>query len=182
MLDEEKSCWMKFWWWANFPSNIFRLIHQSFHVGSVYTFFHPTFPSYDVISNITTSNCQWFNKTKTLCKIVTIKKSHTSNWNEREQLHTHQNISLNADLSSTVSYFIMFWKEPNWCLCIIQSRVLPQRGFSSRHCHLSPQPSFIISSVVIFDLTSNERMNRLACWMTRTNDINFHPALLQHFI
>ena len=141
MLDEEKSCWMKFWWWANFPSNIFTLIHQSFHVGSVYTLFHPIFPSYDVISNVRTSNCQWFNKTKTLCKIVAIKKSHTSNWNEREQLHTHQSIFLNADLSSTVSYFIMFWKEPNWCLCIIQSRVLPQRGFSSRHL------SFVTSSI-----------------------------------
>ena len=35
-------------------------------------------------------------------------------------------------------------------------------------------------SVVIFDLPLNERMNGLACWMTRTNDANYHPTFLQH--
>ena len=33
-----------------------RLIQHNFHVGSVYALFHPTFHSYDVISNVTTSN------------------------------------------------------------------------------------------------------------------------------
>ena len=58
-----------------------RLIQHNFHVGSVYALFHPTFHSYDVISNVTTSNFEWFNNTKTLCKIMAIKKSHTSNQN-----------------------------------------------------------------------------------------------------
>ena len=35
-------------------------------------------------------------------------------------------------------------------------------------------------SVVIFDLTLNERMNGLTCWMTCKSDINFHPTFLQH--
>ena len=45
--------------------------------------FHTTFHSCDVISNVKTSNFEWFNKTKTLCKIITIKKSYTSNGNEQ---------------------------------------------------------------------------------------------------
>ena len=35
---------------------------------------YPTFHSYDIISNVRTSNFEWFNKTKTLCKIITMKK------------------------------------------------------------------------------------------------------------
>ena len=43
----------------------------------------------DVISNDKTSNFEWFNKTKTPCKIITIKKSYT--W-------THQiKITLNKE-------------------------------------------------------------------------------------
>ena len=33
--------------------------------------------------------------------------------------------------------------------------------------------------LAVFDLTLNERMNGLACWMTSTNDINFHLTFLQ---
>ena len=36
--------------------NIFRIIQHSFHVGSVYSWFLPTFHSYDVISNVKTLN------------------------------------------------------------------------------------------------------------------------------
>ena len=83
MFNEEKLCWMKIWLRANISSNIFRLIQQNFHVGLVYSLFHPAFHSDDVISNVRTLNFEWFNKTKTLCKIITIKKSYTSNGNER---------------------------------------------------------------------------------------------------
>ena len=71
-----KSCWMKIWSRANLSSNIFRLIQHNFHIGSVYSLFHlmTLFHCYDVISNDRTSNFEWFNKTKTLCKIITIKK------------------------------------------------------------------------------------------------------------
>ena len=73
---------MKIWLLANFLFNIFRLIQQSFHVRFVYSLFHSTFHSYDVISNVRTSNFEWFYKTKTLCKIITIKKiiHIESNW------------------------------------------------------------------------------------------------------
>ena len=58
---------------------------RNFQVGYVYFLFHSTFHSYDVISNVRTWNFEWFNKTKTLCKTITIKKSHTSNRNQLEQ-------------------------------------------------------------------------------------------------
>ena len=70
---------------SKFLSNFFRLIQQNFHFGLVYSLFYPTFHSSDVISNVRTSNFEWFNKTKTLCKMITIKKSHTST----QVLHTH---------------------------------------------------------------------------------------------
>ena len=74
MLAEEKSCWMKVWLEANFSYNTFWLIQNNFHVGSVYFLFHTKFHFYNVISNVRISNFEWFNKTKTLCKIITIKK------------------------------------------------------------------------------------------------------------
>ena len=58
---------------------------RNFQVGYVYFLFHSTFHSYDVISNVRTWNFEWFYKTKTLCKTITIKKSHTSNRNQLEQ-------------------------------------------------------------------------------------------------
>ena len=76
MDDKEKSCWMKIWLRANFSSNIFTPIQQNFYVWLVYSLFHPKFHSYDVISTVRTSNFEWFNKTKTLCKLITIK-NHT---------------------------------------------------------------------------------------------------------
>ena len=39
--------------------NIFRLIQHNVHVGLVYPWFHPTFRSYDVISNVRTLNFKW---------------------------------------------------------------------------------------------------------------------------
>ena len=39
----------------------------------IFATFHPTFHSHDIISNVRTSNFEWFNKTKMLCKII-IKK------------------------------------------------------------------------------------------------------------
>ena len=57
-----------------FSSNIFRPIQCIFHVRSVYSLFHPTFHYFDVISNVRTSNLEWSNKIKTLCKVITIKK------------------------------------------------------------------------------------------------------------
>ena len=85
MLDEEKSCWTKIWLGAIFSFNIFRLIQHNFHAGQVYSLFHPTFHSCDTILNVRTSSFEWFNKTKTLCKLIAIKKSHTSNQNKLEQ-------------------------------------------------------------------------------------------------
>ena len=85
MFDEEKLCWMKIWLRANVSSNIFRLIQQNFHVGLVYSLFHPAFHSYDVISNVGTLNFEWFNKTKTLCKIITIKKIMHIKWKWTKQ-------------------------------------------------------------------------------------------------
>ena len=58
---------------------------RNFQVGYVYFLFHSTFHSYDVISNVRTWNFEWFYKTKTLCKTIAIKKSHTSNRNQLEQ-------------------------------------------------------------------------------------------------
>ena len=77
--------WRKIVLDENLTSNIFRVIQLSLYVASVYSLFHPTFHSYDVISNVRTLNFEWFSKTKTLCKIITVKKSHTSNRNELEQ-------------------------------------------------------------------------------------------------
>ena len=57
--------------------------------------FHTTFYSCDVISNDKTSNFEWFNKTKTRCKIITIKKSYTC---------THQiKVTLNKEDSDDLS-------------------------------------------------------------------------------
>ena len=46
-----------------------------------------------------------------------------------------------------------------------QSRVLPRRGFSSSEPTSSDSITDKSMSVVIFDLTLNERINGLACWM-----------------
>ena len=51
--------------------------NKNFNIGLVYSLFHSTFHSHDVILNVRTSNFEWFNKTKTLCKIIAIKKNHT---------------------------------------------------------------------------------------------------------
>ena len=59
--------WMKIWSQLNFSSNIFRLIQHNFHVGLVYSLFHPTFHSYDVISNVRTLSF----------KFLQNKKNHT---------------------------------------------------------------------------------------------------------
>ena len=48
--------------------------NKNFNIGLVYSLFHPTFHSHDVILNVRTSNFECFNKTKTLCKIIAIKK------------------------------------------------------------------------------------------------------------
>ena len=66
-----------------------------------------------------------------------------------------RNISLNAYQSSTMSFFIMFWKEPNWCLRFTHSCVLPQRGFSSPESTGSDSITCKTMSVATFDLTSN---------------------------
>ena len=60
-------------------------IQQNYHVGLVYSLFHPRFHSSDVTSKVRTSNFEWFNKIKTLCKIIAIKKSYTSNRIELDQ-------------------------------------------------------------------------------------------------
>ena len=46
-----------------------------------------------------------------------------------------------------------------------QSSVLPRRGFSSSEPTSSDSITDKSMSVVIFDLTLNERINGLACWM-----------------
>ena len=46
---------------------------------------------------------------------------------------------------------------------LIRSRVLPRRGFSSSEFTSSDSITGKSMSVAIFDLTLNERMNRLAC-------------------
>ena len=103
MFHENILHWMKIWSRANFSSNIFRLIQHSFHVGLVYSLFHPKFYSYDVISNVRTSNFEWSNKTKTLCKIITIKKWHTSN---RNSLNSRQEDSDHQSNSFKVLYIL----------------------------------------------------------------------------
>ena len=51
-----------------------QIFHPTFSGSSNKIFmFHPTFHSCDVIANVKTSNFEWFNKTKTLCKLITIK-------------------------------------------------------------------------------------------------------------
>ena len=197
-MDKEKSCWMKIWSRANVSFNIFKLIQHNFHVASIYSLFHSIFYSYDVILDVRTSNFEWFSKTKTLCKIITMKKSHTSKskwaWTAAKKIPTIyltvsksstliQNICLNAYRSSTMSSFTMFWKEPNWCLRFIHSRVLPRRGFSSSESTSSDSITGKSISVAIFDLTSNERMNGLTRWMKHYKlSSNIPPTFIQHFI
>ena len=45
--------------WFCISCNIFKLIQHNFHVGTVYSVFHPTFHSYDVILNVRNSNFEW---------------------------------------------------------------------------------------------------------------------------
>ena len=73
--------------------------------------------------------------------------------------------SLNAYRSSTMSSFITFWKEPNWCLRFIHSRILPCHGFSSSESTSSDSIIGKNMPVANFDLISNKRLNRLACWI-----------------
>ena len=157
-MDEEKSCWMKIWWLANFSSNIFKLIQHNFHDGSVYCLFHPTFHSYDVILNVNTVRwplCISCGEIKPSMCFKTVSKSST----------LIRNISVNAYRSSGMSSFIMLWKEPNWCLHFIHCRVIPWRGFTSSESTSSDSITGKSMSVAIFDLTSNERVNGLLCWM-----------------
>ena len=90
-----------------------------------------------------------------------------------------RNISLNAYRSSTMSSFIIFWKKPNWCLYFIHSRVLPGRRFSSWESTMSYSITGKSMSVSSFDLTTNERMNRLACWMKH---VGWHLQTIYTFI
>ena len=71
---KKKKCCMKILSQLNFSSNIFRLIQHNFHVGLVYSLFHPTFHSYDIISNVRTLSFKWFNKLKCF---QNNKKNHT---------------------------------------------------------------------------------------------------------
>ena len=111
---------------------IFRLIQHNFHVGSVYSLFHPAFHYYFHSSfihhslNLRTSNFEWFNKTKTLCKIITIKKitNIKLNWawtaakkiltiylNYKKKMGKNSKMQ-QRDRSSTMTCFITFWKNP----------------------------------------------------------------------
>ena len=132
---------MKIWSPANFSYNIFRPIQNNLHVGSVCSLVHPTLHSYDIILNVTISNfgCLGIN--------ASLSSDNTGPWppciscgeirssicfkTVSQSSTLFRNISLNAYRSSTLSSFIMLWKEPNWCLHFIHSRVLPRRGFSS---------------------------------------------------
>ena len=139
------------------------------------TMVHPTLHSYDVILNVTISNfgcldvnaslssdntgpwppCISCGEIRSSICFKTVSKSST----------LFSNVFLNAYRSSTMSYFIMLWKEPNWCLRFIQSRVLPGLGFSSSEFTSSDSITGKSMSVAIYDLTSNERMHGLTCWM-----------------
>ena len=74
------------------------LIQRNFRVGSVYSLFHEACHSYDVISNARPSRFEWFNKTKTLCKIITLKK------------HAHQ-IEMSLNRSEEDSNHLSKWRE-----------------------------------------------------------------------
>ena len=154
----------------------FRSFLSFFHFGSVYSLFHPTFYSYAIISNIRTSN---------LAKSLSVNASYSSDNTGRwppciscgeikssmcfkivsKSSTLIQNIFLKTYRYYTMSSFIMFWKEPNWCLRLNCWCVLHPRGFSSSESTSSDSITGKSMSFAIFHLTSNEKMNELACWM-----------------
>ena len=180
MFDEEKSCWMKIWFRANFSSNIFRLIRQNFHVVLTYPLFHQTFHSYDVISNLRTSNFEWFNKTKTLCKIITIKKimhikfkwawtatkkiltiylNYKNKMEKNTKMEQKRLKIVEQEKASRPKKVYKKNRKKEKLRKLIRSRVLPRRCFSSS------------------EFTSSDKDETY--WVTRTNDINFHPKFFQ---
>ena len=180
---------MKIWPPANSSSNIFRLIQHSFHFGSVYSLFHPTFYSYAIISNIRTSNLA-----KNLSVNASYSSDNTGRWppciscgeitssicfkTVSKSSTLIQNISLNTYRYSTMSSFIMLRKEPNWCLRLTYLCVLHRGGFSSSESTSSDSITGKSMSFATFDLTSNERMN-VACWMKH---VGWHVQTIQTFI
>ena len=160
---------MKIWLRANFSSNIFRLIQQNFHVGLVYSLFHPTFHSYDVIWNVSTSNFKWFNKIKALCKTVTIKKS-LNKAKKKKQVDQRKYTKETEKKKG-------WGNSPDLAFCLVVA------------FHHQSLQALIVSLVKIcllpsliwhwmkewMDLHVNETY-----WMTRTNDINFRPTFFQH--
>ena len=161
MLDEGKSCRVKTWSQANFSFNTFGLIRYYFHVASVYSLFHPIFHCDDAISNFRTSNFKWCNKTKTLiiqchhflCLWYVLKQF-------RRTLHSSET-------------FPLMRIDPQWVSSLysgktqLMSPLYPLSLFNLARLFIIRV--YIISgkkmSVAIFDLTSNERINELACWM-----------------
>ena len=202
---------MKIWLRANFSSNIFRLIQQNFHVGLVYSLFHPTFHSYDVIWNVSTSNFKWFNKIKALCKTVTIKKSLNKAKMEMNKatkkiltiyLNYKNKVEKNTKMeqkklkigekekTSRPKKVYKRNRKKERLRKLTRSRVLPRRGFSSSEFTSSDSITGKNMSVAIFDLTLNERMDGLACEWNILDDThkryklssNILPTFTQNFI
>ena len=205
MLDEETSCWVKLCSRSNFSSNIFTPIQHSFYVGSVYSMFHLKFHSDDVISNVRTSNFEWFNKTKTLCEIITIKKLHTSK--SKWAWTTAKTILTIRSLICFKTVFEVFHNHPKYFLkrdsifhnyflyCVLERTQLlpllyPLTRFTSAWLFIIRVYKLwyyhwqkYVRCHLWFDIKwKNEWtcMLRKTYWMTRANDINFHSTLPQH--
>ena len=173
--------------------------NKNFNIGLVYSLFHSIFHSHDVILNVRTSNFEWFNKTKTLCKIIAIKKNHTcqieiSLNNSKEDFDHLSNLQeqngeeyedgerkLKQRKKKKQADQRKYTKETEKkekLRKIIRSRILPRSGFSSSEFTSSDSITGESISIVSFDLILTERMNGLACWIKH---IGWHVQTIYTF-
>ena len=127
--------------------------------------------------------CIFCGEIRSLICFKTVSKPSTLIWN----------ISLNVYRSSTMSSFIIFWREPNWYLCFIHVCGLPQRGFSSS---ASTSLQALIVSLAKACPSLSLVWNRMKQWITlhvwwnMLDDMykqyklssNMPPTFIQHFI
>ena len=167
-VGQEKSCWMKIW--------LQTIFHPTFSGSSNIVFMFTQLNNIlflNVISNDRTSNFEWLNKTKTLCKIMTIYKSNTLNRNELEQQQRRlwhlsklqeQNLEVYKDVTEEVeiaekekkSRLKKVYKEnrkKERLKKLIHSRVLPRRCLSSSESTSSDSVTGKNISTAITDLT-----------------------------
>ena len=147
---------MKIWLRVNFSSNIFRLIQNSFHVGLVYSLFHPTLHFYGVIS-------KWaWTATK---KILTIYLHYKNKMGKNTKIQQKKLKIAEREKASRPKKVYKGNRKKERLGKIIHSRLIPRHGFPSSESTSSNSITGKSMPVAILGLTLNERMNGLAYWM-----------------